>query len=135
MIRRPPRSTRTDTLFPYTTLFRSKGADAYGKHWKACFEMCPGDMIFRAGELDIQAENDLAVVHGLVRCGMTDDNGDEKPSCMRMTSGYRKHGGTWQIAHGHFSAPFPMRTPTPLFDPDPVRPRQDRPPHMVRNRE
>src|SRR3546814_14515496 len=26
MIRRPPRSTRTDTLFPYTTLFRSTGA-------------------------------------------------------------------------------------------------------------
>src|SRR3546814_9575423 len=27
MIRRPPRSTRTDTLFPYTTLFRSVAAD------------------------------------------------------------------------------------------------------------
>src|SRR3546814_5507403 len=26
MIRRPPRSTRTDTLFPYTTLFRSPSA-------------------------------------------------------------------------------------------------------------
>src|SRR3546814_2193744 len=26
MIRRPPRSTRTDTLFPYTTLFRSTGS-------------------------------------------------------------------------------------------------------------
>src|SRR3546814_4222191 len=26
MIRRPPRSTRTDTLFPYTTLFRSEFA-------------------------------------------------------------------------------------------------------------
>src|SRR3546814_3873824 len=26
MIRRPPRSTRTDTLFPYTTLFRSPAA-------------------------------------------------------------------------------------------------------------
>src|SRR3546814_10606080 len=26
MIRRPPRSTRIDTLFPYTTLFRSLGA-------------------------------------------------------------------------------------------------------------
>src|SRR3546814_7687153 len=26
MIRRPPRSTRTDTLFPYTTLFRSRPA-------------------------------------------------------------------------------------------------------------
>src|SRR3546814_18518674 len=27
MIRRPPRSTRTDTLFPYTTLFRSQHLD------------------------------------------------------------------------------------------------------------
>src|SRR3546814_14613290 len=31
MIRRPPRSTRTDTLFPYTTLFRS-GDDIVGAH-------------------------------------------------------------------------------------------------------
>src|SRR3546814_10160874 len=30
MIRRPPRSTRTDTLFPYTTLFRSQ-RDAAGR--------------------------------------------------------------------------------------------------------
>src|SRR3546814_3694603 len=33
MIRRPPRSTRTDTLFPYTTLFRSRllaGVDEIG---------------------------------------------------------------------------------------------------------
>src|SRR3546814_11294357 len=28
MIRRPPRSTRTDTLFPYTTLFRSLNLEA-----------------------------------------------------------------------------------------------------------
>src|SRR3546814_12838957 len=32
MIRRPPRSTRTDTLFPYTTLFRSK---------RDCADRCP----------------------------------------------------------------------------------------------
>src|SRR3546814_10934083 len=35
MIRRPPRSTRTDTLFPYTTLFRSHLDDGSGivKSW------------------------------------------------------------------------------------------------------
>src|SRR3546814_5500525 len=35
MIRRPPRSTRTDTLFPYTTLFRSTMAatNAPGIHY------------------------------------------------------------------------------------------------------
>src|SRR3546814_21088444 len=32
MIRRPPRSTRTDTLFPYTTLFRSPAT----YRWSSC---------------------------------------------------------------------------------------------------
>src|SRR3546814_7352368 len=32
MIRRPPRSTRTDTLFPYTTLFRSHAAVVEAHH-------------------------------------------------------------------------------------------------------
>src|SRR3546814_2384215 len=31
MIRRPPRSTRTDTLFPYTTLFRSSHCDHFAE--------------------------------------------------------------------------------------------------------
>src|SRR3546814_2570410 len=31
MIRRPPRSTRTDTLFPYTTLFRSQDPHFLGE--------------------------------------------------------------------------------------------------------
>src|SRR3546814_16229447 len=39
MIRRPPRSTRTDTLFPYTTLFRS---------WSA-FTIRPG-VLFLVGD-------------------------------------------------------------------------------------
>src|SRR3546814_11562830 len=30
MIRRPPRSTLTDTLFPYTTLFRSRALERFG---------------------------------------------------------------------------------------------------------
>src|SRR3546814_2852481 len=38
MRRRPPRSTRTDTLFPYTTLFRSK----YGKYHKLSMALLIG---------------------------------------------------------------------------------------------
>src|SRR3546814_8268910 len=33
MIRRPPRSTRTDTLFPYTTLFRSRAIPVFLEHY------------------------------------------------------------------------------------------------------
>src|SRR3546814_4666903 len=35
MKRRPPRSTRTDTLFPYTTLFRSPGSAGAAQPWRA----------------------------------------------------------------------------------------------------
>src|SRR3546814_13433730 len=34
MIRRPPGSTRTDTLFPYTTLFRSAGKARLRRFWR-----------------------------------------------------------------------------------------------------
>src|SRR3546814_16568171 len=41
MVRRPPRSTRTDTLFPYTTLFRSEpdkpAIDKMWEHAKAAY--------------------------------------------------------------------------------------------------
>src|SRR3546814_2407194 len=47
MIRRPPRSTRTDTLFPYTTLFRSHVdiAAVMGERQAEAFE--PGDARLR----------------------------------------------------------------------------------------
>src|SRR3546814_11293941 len=38
MIRRPPRSTRTDTLFPYTTLFRSH--DSRDRRDPDAFRLC-----------------------------------------------------------------------------------------------
>src|SRR3546814_9172579 len=47
MIRRPPRSTRTDTLFPYTTLFRSArprqllaSRDGHGSWYKTVVQTC-----------------------------------------------------------------------------------------------
>src|SRR3546814_20514139 len=46
IIRRPPRSTRTDTLFPYTTLFRSAGrprrAEQAGREGPAGSRRCCG---------------------------------------------------------------------------------------------
>src|SRR3546814_20705717 len=45
MIRRPPRSTRTDTLFPYTTLFRSRERDVLGKVVEVLFQSALTDDI------------------------------------------------------------------------------------------
>src|SRR3546814_19975346 len=51
MIRRPPRSTRTDTLFPYTTLFRSRVDGAWQPLPGRAFERrgWPSDVRVAAG--------------------------------------------------------------------------------------
>src|SRR3546814_8944986 len=60
IIRRPPRSTRTDTLFPYTTLFRSReGGHANGR-------LIPGEDEVRE-HAHGQARGDEAHVSGEVR--------------------------------------------------------------------
>src|SRR3546814_6610659 len=45
MILRPPRSTRTDTLFPYTTLFRSHAAGSGGRGALADGRRCPSQRL------------------------------------------------------------------------------------------
>src|SRR3546814_19177072 len=53
MIRRPPRSTRTDTLFPYTTLFRSIPSSLY------CFSFAPNPDWSRAYPAQAEIEQYL----------------------------------------------------------------------------
>src|SRR3546814_20189504 len=45
MIRRPPRSTRTDTLFPYTTLFRSHQEYRVIKEGLRCIPFLDGPLL------------------------------------------------------------------------------------------
>src|SRR3546814_7881915 len=64
MIRRPPRSTRTDTLFPYTTLFRSSDVVQHSAR--------PPRVRFDDAVLDLaaQAPTDLAAIGVLAdACG------------------------------------------------------------------
>src|SRR3546814_19686346 len=67
MIRRPPRSTRTDTLFPYTTLFRSFSAnnqEGVGNRQAASGGRCtiaPGKYFDGTGR--IEARQDRRLVH------------------------------------------------------------------------
>src|SRR3546814_6602410 len=61
MIRRPPSSTRTDTLFPYTTLFRSEERvlERYEMHYEA--GLVPEAFVDRA----IEPPPEIATISGL----------------------------------------------------------------------
>src|SRR3546814_3462331 len=69
MIRRPPRSTRTDTLFPYTTLFRSRSA-----------ARCAGN---RSGEVRVAGGRVCAVVRPAL--ARSEEHTSELQSLMRIS--------------------------------------------------
>src|SRR3546814_17428050 len=56
MIRRPPRATRTDTLFPYTTLFRSDRAVVLAQHLQPRADIGGVVIEVRSGKAEIRAE-------------------------------------------------------------------------------
>src|SRR3546814_8127821 len=74
MIRRPPRSTRTDTLFPYTTLFRS----LQGKTIAPVQEMC-GKL---KAALDARHSSDTLI---LARTDRSEEHTSELQSLMRIS--------------------------------------------------
>src|SRR3546814_13405763 len=76
MIRRPPRSTRTDTLFPYTPLFRSEGvadsryrleslaAAAHRIEGEALVQgLADRAVVIGDGEIDLAAQRLLDLLH------------------------------------------------------------------------
>src|SRR3546814_3145950 len=89
MIRRPPISTRTDPLFPYTTLFRSAGTIIRTRHHDA------DRRALRTGNEGLAAVDDPVVAiaaaaglhHGGVRAGAarSEEHTSELQSLMRIS--------------------------------------------------
>ncbi|WP_248742519.1 MULTISPECIES: YybH family protein [unclassified Pseudomonas] len=96
-----------------------KGKEAYRAHWIACMEMCPGPHIFEFHEIAIETGENIAFAHWVANCGGINDKGETQSCWMRATACYRLVGGTWKIAHEHWSAPFDPMTGSTLFDAKP----------------
>src|SRR3546814_15418510 len=97
MIRRPPRSTRTDTLFPYTTLFRSVRAvcwrEVRTRLWRyGGFPACPGQ---EGRRMEFPDRNPFLVLRTTVpRMTRVDDVGQ---SGFYSTGSKRRHQRTQEI--------------------------------------
>src|SRR3546814_10527115 len=87
MIRRPPRSTRTDTRFPYTTLFRSSTAYLYSSYDEECeAQPTARDKIMILGggpnRIGQGIEFDYCCVHAALR---SEEHTSELQSLMRIS--------------------------------------------------
>src|SRR3546814_19032343 len=122
MIRRPPRSTRTDTLFPYTTRFRSflgtldyrliaidaktgKLCEGFGDHGEV--KMPPSEKPLFTGE--VVATSKPAIVNDVMVVGTAigDNQRVASPRGRVLPSHARPRPAHWQIhpVHPHQAAP------------------------------
>src|SRR3546814_3240553 len=93
MIRRPPRSTRTDTLFPYTTLFRSRyfvraiGRNLTDKRYKIGSQVVGG--LWANSQYDrgygAELENNLDVGQRILQMLRSEEHTSELQSLMRIS--------------------------------------------------
>src|SRR3546814_5670346 len=78
MIRRPPRSTRTDTLFPYTTLFRSALNKGYKIEWREAY----GGQLFKMNATLSSVGSGIADIGWVFR---SEEHTSELQSLMRIS--------------------------------------------------
>src|SRR3546814_3967828 len=86
MIRRPPRSTRTDTLFPYTTLFRSNWF-VYNLPPVRMLEFVLGMLLARIVLTDRRSEEHTSELQSLMRISYA-------VFCLKKKKIIYKHGRT-----------------------------------------
>src|SRR3546814_4385295 len=99
MIRRPPRSTRTDTLFPYTTLFRSdvEVNNCYMKHYARVFKPTEVQMMLAAFS-NMETVHIAAYSHLLDTIGMPEE---EYSAFLRYKEMKDKYDYMQQIGRAH----------------------------------
>src|SRR3546814_3473332 len=88
MIRRPPRATRTDTLFPYTTLFRSKCSGFFFAFGGSFFAAVDGRIAFarlhrRGG--DDRRDGEIAIGDRAFAALRSEEHTSELQSLMRIS--------------------------------------------------
>src|SRR3546814_9417040 len=102
MIRRPPRSTRTDTLFPYTTLFRShlfaQNLELFQRGWTVDVQRGHHRLL---AVLLLEQLGDLGGAGGLARALETDHHDDDRRRGVEVE--FRRHVAAKHRSEEHTS--------------------------------
>src|SRR3546814_8841047 len=103
MRRRPPRSTRTDTLFPYTTLFRSRHGDRFRRSARAAHTAAAIRVLTPACDADARQSHDrvrrgaVAAERALRADGLHPRDADRHPAGPRPAGDDRSEEHTSEL--------------------------------------
>jgi uncharacterized protein (TIGR02246 family) len=91
-------------MFDVPPPFLSRGLDAYMATWPPFFACQARPVEFDFHDVEITAGQDVAFATAIGHCGDM-SSGKKVDLEFRLTMGFRKRDGRWQIAHEHHSLP------------------------------
>jgi len=99
--------------------FQTKGADAFRRIWEECLPYFPASFGIETRDLSVIVSGDLALAHWLFRFTGKEKDHPAMQTWMRLTGGYQRKQGRWQIVHEHCSVPFDPETSQAVFTLEP----------------
>jgi PhnB protein len=108
--------TEKTVLFDAIPPFRSVGKSAIRALWEQCLPYFPERFRSEHKDLAVEADGDVAFVHGLHRFIPEEVDHPAGMTNMRVTACYRRIDGRWTVAHEHVSVPFNPMTSKAVFE-------------------
>lgn len=106
-------------VFDVKPPFQTTGADAWRRTWKASLPCFPASFQTEMRDLRLAVSGDVALAHWLFRFTGMDEDHPAMQTWIRITAGYQRIGGRWQIVHEHVSVPFDPETSQAVFTLEP----------------
>ena len=105
------------SVFGLTPPFVTQGAASWRSVWEARLPHFPAEFQIEMRDLRIIVNGTVAVGHWLFRFAGLGTNHPAMQTWFRITVGYEKRQGRWQIVHEHYSVPFDPATSQAVFTP------------------
>lgn len=80
-----------------------RGIDAYRATWPPFFDWQRQGACFEIDTIEVTAGDRVAFAQALLRCADADTLRTDPDQRLRLTLGFRKEEGRWQVAHEHHS--------------------------------
>jgi ketosteroid isomerase-like protein len=97
-------------VFNVAPPLHDKGIEVNRKSWKDWFDGFKGGIDYEVRELTVVGNDDVAFSHSLNHVGGESRDGGRVDAWVRVTVGYHKTNGKWQVTHEHVSMPIDMKT-------------------------